>query len=122
MADPNCLPNIGPPPLIGASDYIDVQPPPIDTSNLVCLRGPCRYLWRMETRFDAMNNVPELLPDGVEVARIERRLCTYIVGDPDPDITEERIYECNQWDPVDPEALRLRNERRAKFSLPLLEG
>jgi hypothetical protein len=117
MADPNCDPNFGSPP---AGPLVDDSPPDVSLENCICLRGPCRFLWQTKSRFDAMNNDGSNLDfvsaDGDHVLKITKRLCTRLPGDPDPDITEERIYECSEWDPCPPEkADVLRHQRRERY-------
>lgn len=117
MADtpqnPNCDPNfVGPG---GATGMVwdDPGPPDVDAQNLLCQHGPCRHFWQTRSLFAAANNNYDALPGGVEVHKITKRFCTRHPGDPDPDITDDRIYECSEWDPVDLVQIRGREQRRA---------
>lgn len=105
-------------------------PPAIQLTaqNSVCVRGPCRYYWHVVTDFPAGN--PESTWDGklidpktgLPVTKPQQHNHSCLVQPGlEMDMTEDVIFACNRWDPVDPqsdEALE-REARRELYQIRL---
>ena len=89
----------------------------------VCLRGPCRFYWELET-FMASGNPqttwdPEIgLKDEhgkpIRMPRQVNRTCLVHPGT-ETELTEDVVYNCSRWDPMSPREVRAREKRIAKY-------
>lgn len=68
--------------------------PKADETNLVCLRGPCKYYFEVKKR------VPHGNPVGTFTPETEPRQTTRICLKANADLTDEAIYDCNAWLPI----------------------
>lgn len=78
----------------------DPEPVPERTpENLICLRGPCRYFWSMETMGHSGNPASYWRELGVAPPRQRHLSC---LRDPsgETDFTDDNVFTCNQWDPL----------------------
>jgi hypothetical protein len=100
-------------------------PPSVDAAtpdNFICLRGPCRHYWQMET-FMASGNPKETWgPDGLKdergaPLRVPRQLNRSCLAHPgtETELTEDCVYECNRWDPMTPREVRKLDKRRRVY-------
>jgi hypothetical protein len=103
------------------------QPPPIPAAtpeHFICLRGPCRSYWQMET-FIASGN-PKSTWDPVhglkdpttgEPLRVPRQISRSCLTHPGTttELTDDNVYECSRWDPLTPRELKKREGRRSKY-------
>jgi hypothetical protein len=90
-----------------------VEAPPalaVNKATMECMRGPCRHLWTMTTRFDSQSNK-------VDISRVRQCNCHF-----EPvQLSEENVFQCGQWWPATlvfvPESLRplLRPKLRAAY-------
>lgn len=90
------------------------QPEPEEEAThdtLVCLRGPCRYYWELETKANVHANGLESVFKG----RMMNRFCLRHTGDADPSIGGESIYACNQWHPLTAADLAALERDRADY-------
>ncbi len=103
-----------PPAMVGPAGFMNLlQPEPlpeITEETLVCLRGPCRHYVEIKKRFDAGNTKGSL--DHVPMQWL--RFCKAIPGYT-LELTDENIYDCNQWAPQDQEALVQLSACRATY-------
>ena len=102
------------------------MPPGVDAAtpaNFMCLRGPCRHYWQIET-FMASGNPKETWgPDGLKdpdtglPLRVPRQISRSCVANPghETELTEDCVYDCNRWDPLSPREVRGRDKRAAKY-------
>lgn len=108
-AEPSQLP-VGPSggfaPQVG---YAEEPIPPAIPETFMCLRQ-CRYYMEAQTGFPAGN------PKG-SFSRPVRQITRYCIKTPgNPvDLTDENVFECNQWDPEDSELVKLRAARREEY-------
>lgn len=90
----------------------DPEPVPERTpENLICLNGPCRYFWSMETMGHSGNPASYWRELGVAPPRQRHLSC---LRDPsgETDFTDDNVYTCNQWDPMTREETVALLERR----------
>jgi len=103
------------------------MPPPVDAAtpeNFVCLRGPCRHYWQIETymasgnpkeTWDPETGLKDLVTgQPLRVPRQISRSCTAQPGT-ETHLTEDCVYECNRWDPMTARELRVRDKRTKKY-------
>lgn len=122
--EPGGLPPIAPdggfaPGPIGTPPAVDAATP----QNFICLRGPCRHYWQIET-FVASGNPSSTWgegglvdPDTGKPLRVPRQLnrsCLAHSGT-ETELTEDCVYNCNRWDPLTPRELRATAKRTAKY-------
>lgn len=62
---------------------------PCNKASMVCLRGPCRYLWPMTTRFG--------LEAGDKIHIQRHRVC--VRHNYETQLADQNIYECGAWWP-----------------------
>jgi hypothetical protein len=76
----------------GPAPYRAVVPAaqPCNKATMVCLRGPCAYLWSMTTRFGA--------DDGEHVHIQRHRVCTKHTYE--TQLADQNIYVCEGWKPA----------------------
>jgi hypothetical protein len=79
--------------------------------NFVCLRGPCRHYWQIETFFGAGNPVGTWEELGLREPRQISRSCLVHPGT-ETEVTEDCVFGCNLWDPLSPREARKREKRR----------
>lgn len=114
---PGLVPQIGP---VGQSK----GPPAATPATFICLRGPCRHYWELETYFDAGNPESTWDPeiglkdaDGKPVPKPNQhtRTCLAHVGT-ETELTDDTVYNCNRWSPLTPrEVKKLTKLRRTYF-------
>jgi len=91
---------------------------PVNQATMVCLRGPCCYLWCMTTRFG--------MDTGDEVRVQRHRVC--IRHQEEVQLADQNVYVCEQWWPAwlsfVPEFLRapMRPHLRAAWEKHLERG
>ncbi len=98
--------------------------PPATPELFVCLRGPCRHYWEIETHLASGNPADTWGPDGlkdedgnaIRAPRQITRACTYQAGI-DTQFTDDIVYACNRWDPIIPIARVLTALRRRAHAL-----
>lgn len=96
--------------------------PPATPEHFVCLRGPCRHYWELVTEMPAGNPAETFGPDGltdqdgqpVQIPRQITRTCTAHVGT-ETDLTDDNVYACNRWDPLEPGELKKIRKRQAAY-------
>lgn len=94
-AEPSALP-IGPSgPLASAFDT-GKDPEAATDANMICLRGPCRFLVAIITKFETTNELEHPV-------RQHNRWCSVIQGDA-IELTEMTVFDCNKWDPENPDS------------------
>lgn len=84
--------------------------PPATPENFVCLRGPCRHYWQMETRFAAGNPEGTFEELGLAPPRAIHRTC--LRGHAETELQEVTVVSCDAWDPKLPVELAERKRRR----------
>ncbi len=86
--------------------------PPRTPENFVCLRGPCRYYWRLVTMANEGNPAETWKALGRDPPRQHHHVCLL---DPsgETDFTDgDNAYDCNKWDPMTVnEVVELRHRR-----------
>jgi hypothetical protein len=97
--------------------------PAATPADFVCLRGPCRHYWQLET-FMASGNPSDTWGEGglvdVETGkplRIPRQINRSCLAHPgtETELTEDCVYSCNKWDPLTPRELKARGKRQTKY-------
>ena len=97
--------------------------PAATPETFICLRGPCRHYWQIET-FMASGNPSETWGEGGlvdpltnEPLRAPRQISRSCLAHPgtETELTDDCVYECNRWDPLTPREVKKRNARRSKF-------
>lgn len=88
-------------------------PPPVPDrtpGNFVCLRGPCRYYWRLETMANEGN------PQGT-FDTIKRQIHHTCLVNPgyETSFADDNAFACNLWDPISPDQLVERARRREDY-------
>ncbi len=97
------IPNDGFSPVPGEPSASSSQGPPTallpqettpepDFNASVCLRGPCKYLWQVQTNFDH-GNTKGTFEEGKEPKRISR---SCLRRSPEMDLDGMCVYTCNQ--------------------------
>lgn len=85
--------------------------PEANEENMVCLRGPCRHYLEMRPHFAAGN-----ARDSLDHAHVlVKRTCMVITGY-EVDMTDEVMKDCSGWDPLMPEDVFERNQRRERYT------
>lgn len=100
-------------------------PPPIPAAtpqNFVCLRGPCRFYWQMETFMSSGNPAATWGPDGLKdesghAIRAPRQILRTCLAHPgtETELTEDCVFDCNLWDPLTTREVKRREKRRSKY-------
>lgn len=80
----------------------------------MCLRGPCRHYWRIETNVDYGNPAGTFEDLGVAEPREYNNRCTIQSG-VDWDMAGYDVYECNRWDPLTRKESEALNNRRREY-------
>lgn len=96
--------------------------PPATPDQFVCLRGPCRHYFELQTHLVSGNPAETWGPDGLKdelgkpipIPRQITRACTYQAG-VDTQITDDIVYACNRWDPIVPLSRLLTSIRRGVY-------
>ena len=113
---PNMTPMMGP---VGSSPAVPAATP----DHFVCLRGPCRHYWQLETFMASGNPAMTWDPevglkdeDGkpIRVPRQINRSCLVHPGT-ETELTEDSVYSCSRWDPLSPREVRARQKRIDKY-------
>lgn len=98
--------------------HVQINKPPkipdATPDNMVCLRGPCRYYWALTTLFDAGNPAGTFAELGLPTPRQRHHVCMRIPGT-ETELTEDCVFECNQWDPVQYAELQTLERRRQAY-------
>lgn len=96
--------------------------PPATPDNFVCLRGPCRHYWRMETFMASGNPKGTWGPGGLKdehgkPVRVPRQINHTCLAHPgtETELTEDCVFVCNKWDPLLPSDLADRIKRQDKY-------
>lgn len=95
--------------------------PAATPATFICLRGPCRHYWELESFIETGNPKGTFGPNGLKDAegrairepRQISRSCTNAV--PETELTEGTIFDCNRWDPLLPDDTKARSKRIEKF-------
>lgn len=96
--------------------------PPATPKFFVCLRGPCRHYWEMVTEMP-LGNPAETFGEGglvdadgapVQVPHQITRTCTAHPGT-ETDLTDDNVYSCNRWDPLEPSELKKLRKRQDAY-------
>lgn len=85
--------------------------PEASPANFICLRGPCRHYWQIETYLGAGNPADTWKELGIREPRQISRSCLVHPGT-ETEVTEDCVYDCNRWDPLSPREVRKREKRR----------
>jgi hypothetical protein len=104
---------------IGMSPSVPAATP----EHFMCLRGPCRHYWQLETFFasgnpmqtwDAVDGLKD--SDGKPV-RMPRQISRSCLAQPgmETELTDDVVYECSRWDPLSPREVRRLERRREKY-------
>lgn len=88
--------------------------PQVNEDTLYCLRGPCKHYLEVIQRFDAGNTVGTLKKE----PRLTNRFCTKH----DLELTDQVVYECNHWHPIDEEEKLRRHNQRLQYESTKEEG
>ena len=96
--------------------------PAATPENFVCLRGPCRHYWEIETFMASGNPIETWGPDGLKdpdgnPLRIPRQINRSCLAHPgtETELTEDTVYNCNRWDPLSARELRKLEKRRRVY-------
>jgi hypothetical protein len=106
-------------------DPLGVPPavPSATPDNFICLRGPCRHYWQIETFMASGNPKDTWGEDGLkdpetgEPIRQPRQLSRSCLAHPgtETELTEDCVYDCNRWSPLTPRELKRDAKRRSKY-------
>lgn len=119
------MPTIGPDgaPAIGTLGMAPAVP--AATPDLfICLRGPCRHYWQLETFFASGNplmtwDVEHGLkdPETGEPVRMPRQISRSCLAHPgtETEITDDLVFDCSRWDPLTPRENKMLAKRRSKY-------
>ena len=96
--------------------------PAATPENFICLRGPCRHYWHLETFMASGNPKGTWGPGGLKDAdgkpiRVPRQINRTCLAHPgtETELTEDCVYECNKWSPLTPGELGDREKRAEKY-------
>ena len=108
--------------------YGSVAPAPqAPESAWICKRGPCRHFWHLSSEFPAGNpeSTWEGLTDPLTGAPVPKPKqhsysCLVQLGY-EMDLTEDTVFDCNRWDPIDPDDREIveRGRRRDLYKIRL---
>jgi hypothetical protein len=73
--------------------------PAATPENFICLRGPCRHHWKIETTSSAGNPEGTFEALGVREPRQIHYICLVHPG-LETDLTDDCAYTCTRWDPA----------------------
>jgi hypothetical protein len=100
--------------------------PPASPAHFICLRGPCRHYWRMETfmasgnpkdTWDPEKGLKDADGNPVRMPRQVHHTCLVQPG-METELTEDNVYECSRWEPLTPrEVKRIDKKRRVYLKL-----
>lgn len=103
----------------------DLSPsvPAATPDTFMCMRGPCRYYWQLETFFasgnpkdtwDAEDGLKD--EDGAPV-RMPNQITRTCLAHPgtETDLTDDCVFSCTKWDPLTPREVKRREKRRSKY-------
>ena len=102
---------------------LPVPVPAATPANFVCLRGPCRHYWELETWMASGNPAETFGPDGLRdpvtgrplrAPRQINRTCLVHPGT-ETELTEDCVSNCSRWDPLSPRELRKRLKARERY-------
>lgn len=97
--------------------------PAATPQSFICLRGPCRHYWQLETFMASGNPIDTWGPDGLKdpetgkplrIPRQINRSCLAHTGT-ETELTEDTVYNCNRWDPLSARELRKLDKRRRVY-------
>ena len=77
------------------------QPTPVPErtpENFICLRGPCKHYWYLETMSQAGNPADTWEALGLPVPRQRHYTCLVNTGF-ETSFGDDNAYECNKWEP-----------------------
>ncbi len=89
-------------------------PLPAEAKTFICLRGPCRFYWQTQSEFPYGNPEGTFEP-GKEPRSISRACLTH--PGVHMDLTEDTVYDCNRWDPLEQRELDGLAERRDLYNI-----
>jgi hypothetical protein len=99
------------------------QVPAATPEQFICLRGPCRYYWQLETFFASGNPTSTWDPEhGLkdehgnplrQPSQISRS-CLVHPGT-ETELTDDLVYDCSRWDPLTPREAKRREKRRSRY-------
>ncbi len=97
--------------------------PPAHPDSFICLRGPCRYYWQLETFLESGNPKetwdPEigLKDEHGEPIRMPRQITRTCLAHPGTtqELTEDTVFSCNRFDPLSPREVKGRQKRIEKY-------
>lgn len=82
--------------------------------NFVCLRGPCKHYWNLETMAHAGNPKETWEHLGIPVPRQHHHIC--LRGIDEMNMEEDNVFSCSLWEPLlDVEVSQLRDRREAYY-------
>jgi len=131
--DPSPLPPIAPDGGFMSTPIAQAPSVPAATPDVfVCLRGPCRHYWELQT-FMGSGNPKDTWGDGglrevesvdedgevtygegeVQMPRQSSRSCLAHPGT-ETELTDDAVYHCSRWDPMTPREVRRIERRREK--------
>jgi hypothetical protein len=85
--------------------------PKASPDNFVCLRGPCRH-------YIEIHSFAEVESRGLDRApRQINRICKVIPG-VELDLTDDCVFECSEWVPMDPMDIANREHARQRYLAP----
>lgn len=100
------------------------QPPPIPAFAVsVCVRGPCRHYWELETHmasgnpaetWDPVVGLKDVAGNPIRMPRQINRSCLAHPGT-ETEITEDCVYACNRWSPLTPKELKIRRRGEQEY-------
>lgn len=107
--------------IVGVGSPISV--PAATPENFVCLRGPCRHYWQVETFIAAGNPSGTFGPKGLidpetkKPLRIPRQINRSCLAHPgtETELTEDCAFACNKWDPLTPREVRTKEKAAEKY-------
>lgn len=98
--------------------------PSATPDHFICLRGPCKFYWELET-FMAIGNPKDTFgPDGlkdpetgvpIRAPRQVNRVCLAAAPGLEYELTDELVYDCSRWTPMTARELKQQNKRRSKY-------
>lgn len=97
--------------------YGVAQPAPVperNPENFVCLRGPCRHYWYLQTMAQEGNPAGTWEHLGIKAPRQHSHTCLVNPGH-ETSFAEDNVFECNKWDPMTKQELVQLTQRRQEY-------
>ena len=91
------------------------QPVPERTPDyFVCLRGPCRHYWHLETMAQEGNPAGTWEALDIQAPRQHHHTCLVNPGF-ETSFEDDNVYECSRWDPLTEQELVQIRTRREEY-------